>query len=366
MVETKKTAVLMNRPRILVISPAFELTGGVVEFNKMLLKYSTSSVRFFKLGSGLKNSKMGKISWLFLDYFRFIFILMTKEVDVVHLNPSLGKNAITRDGYFLRISKFFNKKVYVHWHGWNPHNEYLLTGKNLTFIKKTFFVADHIKFLSEHFADKFKEIGCTNRITIGNTFIDDELLSSKFGFTRKSKKVKILFLSTISKNKGIYLALDAFKKAEIVLGNIELIIAGDGPELSQAKEYVVKNKLINVIFVGHVKGLQKAQLYSECDIYLFPSYYEGMPTSLLEAMGFGLVLISSDAGAIPDFFVQEKMGTMITSYAIQDYVNAITEYIENQELRQRVKNYNIKFASKHFIASSNIAIIDQDYKMLMK
>lgn len=356
----------MIKPKVIVISPSFELKGGVVEFNKMLLKYSTLCLLFFKLKSGLKISKMGKINWLFIDYLRFVLVLLTKPIDIVHINPSLGKNAIRRDGYFIRISKFFNKKVYVHWHGWNPDNEYLLYGVNRNFLKTTFFKSDHIKFLSKKFADKFIEIGYENLVTIGNTFIDDELLIQNKNQVRDTKNVKILFLSTVSKNKGIFLALEAFEIVKKEYDTVELIIAGIGPELSEARDFVLKEELDNVIFVGHVSGLQKAELFSESDIYLFPSYYEGMPTSVLEAMGFGLTLISSNAGAIPDFFVQEKMGKMINSYLAKDYSNAIIELIYDRTKRKTIESFNMNYAKRHFVASESIARIDQDYQNLIK
>jgi glycosyltransferase involved in cell wall biosynthesis len=356
----------MAEPKIILLSPSFKLHGGVVEFNKMLLKFSKSNLILFEFQSGLKKSKVGKLNSLIFDYLRFIFTLSYKSIDIVHVNPSLGKNSILRDGNYIRIAKFFNKKVFVHWHGWNPDNEYLLQGKHVDFLEKTFFKADHIKFLSNQFAEQFKSIGFKNEITVGNTFIDDELLIERLNESSNPRNVKVLFLSTISRNKGVFLALEAFRRASQVCSNIEITVAGTGPELEAAKKFVSENKIENVCFVGHIKDYQKIKVYSESDVYLFPSSYEGMPTSLLEAMGFGLAIICSNVGAIPEIFIQNKMGKMISTFNVEDYSDAILEFVRNKEMREMISAFNLKYAKKHFLASETIAKIDADYKKLMK
>ena len=366
MVENEKTKILMIGPKILLLSPSFKFNGGVVEFNMMLLKFSKSSLILFEFQSGLKKSKVGKFNSLIADYLRFVFTLWHKSIDIVHVNPSLGKNSILRDGNYIRIAKFFNKKVFVHWHGWNPDNEYLLQGKHVEFLEKTFFKADHIKFLSNQFAEQFKSIGFKNKITVGNTFIDDQLLTENLNKTSNPSKLKLLFLSTISRNKGIYLALEAFRRASHVYSDIEITVAGIGPELEGAKKFVSENNIENVFFIGHVKDYQKMKTYSECDVYLFPSSYEGMPTSLLEAMGFGLAIICSDVGAIPEIFIPDKMGKMISTFSVEDYSDAIMQFVKNKEMREMISDFNSNYAKKHFLASEAVAKIDADYKKILK
>jgi glycosyltransferase involved in cell wall biosynthesis len=366
MVKTKKAKILMSEPKVLLLSPSFKLNGGVVEFNKMLLKFSKSNLILFEFQSGLKKSKVGKLNSLIVDYVCFIFTLWHKSIDIVHVNPSLGKNSILRDGNYIRIAKFFNKKVFVHWHGWNPDNDYLLQGKHVEFLKKTFFKADHIKFLSNQFAEQFKSIGFENKITVGNTFIDDKLLTESLNKTSNPRKLKLLFLSTISKNKGIYLALEAFRLASQVCSDIEFTVAGTGAELEGAKKFVLENKVENVCFIGHVKDYEKIKVYSESDVYLFPSSYEGMPTSLLEAMGFGLAIICSNVGAIPEIFIQHKMGKMISTFNVEDYSDVIIQFVKNKEMIEMISDFNLNYAKKHFLASETIAKIDADYIKILK
>ncbi len=355
----------MKKIKVLVITPQFSLQGGVSEFNRLLFYHSKNElIPFFLTSVGYSGSNIIKSILSFSDYVKFILFLVAKDIDLVHVNPSLGKNALLRDSLFVWLSKLFQKKTFVHWHGWNPENEYLLDRYN-GFLKKTLFKADHIKFLASAFRTKFIDKGFTNKTSLGITFIDDDLLN----INRKEKaiknEIKILFLATISKNKGIYIALDVFKDLIIKYPNIKLIIAGVGSELESVKKYVIREEIPNVVFKGYVIGIDKSRTFNEADIYIFPSYYEGMPISLIEALSFGIPIICSSVGAIPDFFQQKKMGFMISNQASLEYSSALELLLIDKELRTRISKFNKKFAVKYFSLSKAIKNIDSDYLELI-
>lgn len=351
--------------KILLVTPKLSIPGGVTEFNKMLLHYSCSNIKPFQLtSSGSNQIKFVKQISLFYDIIRFILILSFSSIKVVHLGPSLGRNAIKRDGIFCALAKLYNKKVFIHWHGWNPENEYLLEGLSLKFVKRTIFKADHIKFLSSTFSNLFLEKGYLNKISHGNTFIDDSLLQG-YSNTRKSNNtINILFLSTVSINKGIYIAINCFK--ELVSDfNISLTIAGIGPELENIKKMVTSDITEKISFTGYITGQAKKTVYTNADIYLFPSQYEGMPTSIIEAMGFGLPVVCSKVGALPDFFINEKMGYIIDKTDYSSFKEALIKLIKNKEKRESIGIFNHQYATKHFLASKAVAIIEKDYIKLI-
>lgn len=351
--------------KVLLVTPNLSIPGGVTEFNRMLFNYSSCVLNSFILfGAGFKQNSVLKSIAFFINNLRFLIIIPFTSAKIVHLNPSLGSNSVIRDGVFCLIAKLFNKKVYIHWHGWNPDNEYLLEGKYLRFVKKTIFKADHIKFLSSSFSKLFVEKGYSNRTSLGNTFIDDSLLDGYESIIKNNKDVNILFLSTISKNKGIYLAVELF--TELVRKyNITLTIAGNGPELDNIKKSLNCDISDKVIFTGHITGQDKINVYKNADIYLFPSQYEGMPTSVLEAMGFGLPIVCSSVGALPDFFENEKMGFIINKDDKDGFKQGLEKLISDKEFRDMVSNYNHDYAIEYFLASKAIKKIDSDYQNLV-
>jgi glycosyltransferase involved in cell wall biosynthesis len=78
---------------------------------------------------------------------------------------------------------------------------------------------------------------------------------------------------------------------------------------------------------------------------------EGMPTSVLEAMAFGLPVISRPVGGIKDFFQNEKMGYLLESKDPAYYYEAIIKLLENKDLCKEIGLYNYSFAKENFMAS---------------
>src|SRR5690606_39046507 len=113
----------------------------------------------------------------------------------------------------------------------------------------------------------------------------------------------ILFLSTVNKNKGIYEAILGYEIIKENFSNVSFEIGGDGPELENIKTLVNKKKMQDVTFSGYLTGKQKIKAFLNADIYVFPSFSEGMPISILEAMASGLPIITTEVGGIKDFFI---------------------------------------------------------------
>ena len=355
----------MTIPKVLLITPGFQIAGGVSEFNKMLVKYSCQKITPFIVSSAGKDISFTRsFILLFGDLIRYTIRLTSSKYNVVHVNPSLGKTSILRDSIFVWLAKLYGKKVFVHWHGWNPNSEYLLNTYNV-FLNKTMFKADHIKFLASTFQNQIQKVGFKNKTSLGNTFVDDRLLAGVLKKNIKDKAFNILFLSTISKNKGIYEALETYQILKGKYPNICLTIAGIGKELEMIKNLVRDKNIFDVEFKGFVSGIEKSQTYRNADIYLFPSYYEGMPTSVIEAMGFGIPVVCSSVGALSDFFINEKMGFILERKNEKEYANTIEKLINNEDLCAEIGSFNYRYTQTYFLASKTIAKIDEVYQELI-
>lgn len=77
-----------------------------------------------------------------------------------------------------------------------------------------------------------------------------------------------------------------------------------------------------------------------------------MPTSVLEAMAFGLPIISRPVGGLCDFFENGKMGELIVSHNPEEYANAVDKFLNNRTLAKEISRSNHKYTKKHFLASS--------------
>ena len=199
-------------------------------------------------------------------------------------------------------------------------------------------------------------------IIVTTTKVDDRLLEGFDISERKGDVKNILFLSRVEKEKGIYETIDAFRLLQKEFADLTLTVVGQGTELAAAKQYVITNGISNVVFTGRVQGDDLVAAFKKADLYCFPSYSEGMPTSVLEAMAFGLPVVTRRVGGLADFFEQGMMGFITDSYSPQEFANAITKLKQDSALTQKISLYNYQYAKDHFMASKVAVEFERNLK----
>ncbi|MFO8067857.1 MAG: glycosyltransferase, partial [Bacteroidales bacterium] len=262
--------------KILITIPQIEMMGGVANYYKVLQSYLPSGVDYFTACRREGENVIQLPLRMRADYKKFKKLVA--EYDIVHLNPSLAFNAIIRDGLFLRAAKKQGKKVVVFIHGWDLNFEKKLRARGLWLFRKYYFQADAFIVLADQFKVSLREMGYAGPVYLETTTVDDRVLDYYHVQDEvDEKKFKVLFLSRVEKNKGIYEAINACKLINEKHEVVSLMIAGDGAELADAKEYVSTEKIRCVNFAGYVRGDAKYQLLNWADCFLFPSHHgEGM------------------------------------------------------------------------------------------
>ena len=203
----------------------------------------------------------------------------------------------------LPIAKLFHKKCVATIHGldWKRAKWGGFATRFLQFGEKMAAkYADSVIVLSKGVQQYFQETYNRDTILIPNGIskpvkMKPQIIKEKYSLQGEDY---LLFLARLVPEKGAHTLLDAYEAAGI---SIPLVIAGGS---SHSQEYVeeIRSKVaaINaknvgrVIMTGFVEGKELQELYSNCKLYILPSEIEGMPLSLLEAMSFGRLCLTSD------------------------------------------------------------------------
>lgn len=335
------------KKHILVVAPSFKVLGGVSNHYMGLHAFWESKISYSTYG---KRPGIPAIFCLVPDFISYIYKLIFCKIDIVIVNPTFWSYQIKRDGVYAWTAKLFGKKVITMVHGWDwEMAEYY--EKHPAWIKKTFARSDGIFVLYSAFGDSLRRMGVTAPIFMTTTKVSDDLLQGD-PICRDGAIKDILFLARVEKEKGIIETLDCFQILLQKFPDLRLNICGDGSYINQTRAYVDKKKINNVIFHGIVSGEQlKRQLRSN-DLYILASYQEGMPTSVLEAMAFGLPVVTRPVGGLQDFFENGKMGQMVESLDPKDFANVIETYIQDKNLTVNTGKYNQEYALSHFLASA--------------
>ncbi|WP_296313620.1 glycosyltransferase family 4 protein [Winogradskyella sp. UBA3174] len=332
--------------KILINTPDISILGGVANHYKGLKPYWSQNVIYNFVGG--RKGVPGPI-WLVFDYFEFIFLCAFGKYDAIILNPSLGKTAIKRDILFLRIAKRFKIKTIVFFHGWSND----MVGElniNSKFFSRSFNQADNLIVLAHAFKMDLIKWGITKPICLATTKVNDNLLN-QFDFNLKVWNYNILFLTRIETYKGIFITLEAYSTVKSQFSKATLTIAGEGSKLNLAKKFVLDKNIQDVVFLGDISGNDLIETFSKASIYILPSHSEGMPTSVLEAMAFGLPIVSRPVGGLIDFFEKSKMGYLIESLNPDDYAKKLIHLLTNPQKCKEIGYYNHKYSKANFMAS---------------
>ena len=347
----------MIEKTVYILVPNKHRLGGVFNYYSHIKKYLGRDYKYLYRGEKCKKEPKKVVPFrLLTDYVAFVDTLQ-KGGSTVLINTSLGKGGFFRDGIYTLLTPRNYKKI-VFFRGWNPTFEKKIGTSSLLkkWLKSTFLKADHIIVLSSAFKNRLIEWGYSGPITVETTLVDETLMQGETWNSISEKRAdlsqtSLLYLGNVSKGKGVWEVVDSLKRLSFD-GDSQralLNVAGSGSDLGSLQKYTEENSL-NVKFLGYVKELKKVEAFKNAHLYLFASYHEGMPNSVLEAMAFGLPVITTRVGGIPDFFEDGKMGLFLDNRNPLHIAQKIQYLLDRPDLMQQISKYNFEYAKKHFYA----------------
>lgn len=264
-----------------------------------------------------------------INIFGFLITLtFNNNIEIVHIHGA-SRGSFYRKYIFFLICKLFRKKVVYHIHGGKFHVFY---SSSHGFIKKRIrqFInkSDALAVLSEEWKAYYLANFEQNQIFIVNNIVD--FVKTKMNCITM-EKVYMLFLGKLGPNKGIFDLLQVIlENKEYFQENVKLTIGGDG-EAEKLQNIIADHNLNDIVeYVGWVNGQDKQELLSKANIMILPSYNEGLPISLLEAMSYSMPIISTKVGGIPQILKDGLNGKFVEPGNKEQIFQAIKFYVENK------------------------------------
>jgi glycosyltransferase involved in cell wall biosynthesis len=189
---------------------------------------------------------------------------------------------------------------------------------------------------SHYLLEKFREHGFNNLIHIPNGI---EIESYPFQ-GRKKAAPNLLWVRSFAKIYNPLMAIEVFSLIKKKYPEATLCMVGpekDG-SLSGAKENAKALKL-EVLFTGRLSKQDWINLSKEYTIFINTTHFDNMPVSVIEAMGLGLAVVSTNVGGIPYLLENKKEGLLVQDNDVDEMVSAIEEIIENPDLFLSITRY---------------------------
>ncbi|SET02178.1 Glycosyltransferase involved in cell wall bisynthesis [[Clostridium] aminophilum] len=350
----------MIKPKVIMIGPGRDVMGGVsTVINNYYAIGLDNDVDLYYLPTMEDGSKVKKLVVAAKAY--MAFGRLVKKYDIVHIHMA-AQASFDRKSLFVKRAKKIGKKIIIHQHAADFDKYFFeqVDDKKRTRIKEIFGLADKVIVLSEEWAEFFGKNVCDQ----GKI----EVLYNGVVMPEYEKKDysdhNVLMLGRLGERKGTYDLLKAIPKVLEQIGDATFYFGGDG-DVEQCKKIVAENGLADhVKFLGWVRDEVKEKYLKTCNTFILPSYHEGMPMAVLEAMSYGLTTISTNAGGIPQIIEQGVSGIRVEAGDIDAISSALIDVLKDKDKRMALGKAGRERIRVKFDLRANVIALEKMYQLL--
>ena len=350
----------MQKKNVLHILRTYSLHGGEKQLSKVLIKnkYFNNTFLDFYNDKKIKNyysknkipylylnnfyiKPLNLILELFLSFFFMIYsfkkvakILNSKKIEIVVCHG-------IQSAIIIQVVMFFFKKkikfFYMH--------RILKQHRSYDFLSRIIYNRFNLILCNSNAVKKSLHLYSTkDKVKVIYNAVEIE---KKINFKKNNENI-ILSIARLEKRKNLLFLKKLFHKFKKKNKNYSLFLIGDGPEKFYLKDYVKRNKILDVNFLGYKKNVKK--YLKRCKIFVHTSLFEGMSNAVLEAMALGKASVVLNSPGVAELHVHKKTG-FISGKSLSEFTNYLDKLEKNEKLlkiffknsRNRVrKKYSIE------------------------
>ena len=355
----------ISKIRVLVVGPS--LSGGkggqvthMQNIQQVFKSHSIFDTSYFSSSSGLEEQENIILKLLYSILRSISFPASLINIQTVHINTSFDNKAILRDMVLIFWSILFKRKVIVQYHGGEFTNTILAKSKILMFMWKIL-----IKKSSEILVlTKGQYIAVDKVRQEGVSKVNNFVSLPEIKCPRKTTVFTFIFLGRIIKEKGVF---DIISACRILSGRFKFKIYffGGGDDEALLVKKILDYKLSDIIeFKGVVEGAGKDQAFLSADAFLLPTYYpEGLPYSVIEAMSYGIPVISTNAGSLCSVIDHMVTGLMVPMRDVKELAASMLLLLENPDLTSFLGENAHRKIAKEFSSRSMLELLSEKWSV---
>ena len=246
----------------------------------------------------------------------------------------------------------------VHFHSFSP--ETTIKSKYGKIYKYLFSSADIVIVLSQLWKKYVEEaFGLCDKVRVVYNPCTAEVYPQHY-----ERKNQILYAGTVNARKGYKDMIAAYASIAKEFPEWRIVFAGNG-EVEQGKKLASDLGIAaQTEFLGWVSGNEKDKAFKEASIFCLPSYAEGFPMAVLDAWSYGLPVITTPVGGIPDVAEDGKNMLLFTPGDVQALARLFEWMIEDIQMRQRIAGESVRLAATTFYQDVINRQIGELYKNL--
>lgn len=347
--------------RVLMVGSDLSVKGGIVSVLKNYLGYDGWKENDISFVATHEEGPVWKKAWFFLKALRKIENLLRRgSFDIVHIHVS-ERGSFTRKAMVLRLAKRKHCKVILHHHGAEFLDFYQQSSRaKKKKISSILGEADWNLVLSRRLVPIYKEISPEAQIQcLYNTVRTPE----KNQYDPNAREFTML--GRLAERKGTFDLLDTIKQIDSVLDpDVKFNLCGDG-DIELVREKIRELEIEHRIHhLGWVDGNEKDAILRRTMAHVLFSYNEGLPMSILETMGRGIVNIATRVAAIPEVITDGETGFLVEPGDREALARVLLAVSGDASLRKQVSGNAFAYIGSEFSLESGVARLEQIYGSL--
>lgn len=342
---------------VLMIGPHPEARGGIASVLAMYGEAGFFKKRHKRMASTTDGSIARRILW-FMGFLPLYVarLILDWSIDIVHIHLAV-RASVARKAVVFYLARALGRRTILHFHGAQFKVFYGNSpGWIRRLITRMFQDADRVICLNHTCRRHIEELVGVSPVVIYNP------TRLQTPVRQGNDPVRFLFMGRIGQRKGVFDLIEAARHIDFTHARIH--IYGDG-EVEKARDLVMSYRLSQHVHVhGWISGEEKDDVFRSCQVLVLPSYNEGLPISVLEALAYGMPVIATPVGGIPDAVQDGWNGILVRPGDAYALACAINRLAADQSLREAMGEAGYERARQRFEVHTILETLEETYRSL--
>ena len=318
--------------KVLMMGNRGDVKGGITSVIRQILKndWSRQGIELCFIPTYTNRNSAAKAAVFVKACCRMTDEMLRNRPDLIYIHMSY-KGSFVRARILQKIALRFHVPYVMHLHGSEFEDWYhSLSPKKQARVREFLENCRYVIVLGGHYRRSIQSICPGVRVEIIHNAVTLPDRTTSLNGTEN----RILFLGVLIRRKGAEDLIRSFAKAKPE--KWRLVLAGAGPEEEHLKSLSAELKVADrTDFPGWIDGERKRELLESSQILVLPSYNEGLPIAILEAMSYGLPVISTDVGDIPACVKNGENGILFAPGDTEALAEALSKLTSDKEIWEK-------------------------------
>lgn len=350
-----------HKSTVFMTGPADTVKGGIRTVVNQYLSYKDwGMVELRHIPTHVEGSILKRMVFFTVQFCKLVIAAVIYKPEIIHMHVS-ERGSFWRKSIILNVFRLLGVKTILHHHGAEFFSFYEHSSPaNKKRITRTVEKADINLVLSGYHCQMMRE-----RFPKGKFKVLYNAIPPADGDIYDPDASGILFVGRLGERKGTYDLIAALEKLENILSpDVKVYFCGDG-EVDRVSEVMrEKNLEHRVAHVGWCSKSRLREFYGKSMVFVLPSYHEGLPMSLLEAMYAGIPCITTRVDGIPELVISGNNGLLVDPGCPEQIKNCLHQLVLDREMRKTLGKNAYYTVQKQFLLKKHIDNLETLYLQL--